>query len=64
MPRRHASPTNNLTDHFINGKDLHPYLKRDFWLNPSNHFWETPFHTPQAKAYHRDQVQVIYNYVL
>ena len=39
MPRLLASRTNNLTDRFINGRDLHPYLKRDFWLNSTNHFW-------------------------
>lgn len=59
MPRRLTSKTNNLTGHFINGTQLHPYLKRDFWLNTANHFWESPIYTERAKEYFRSQLQTI-----
>lgn len=36
-----------------------PYLRRDFWLNPINHFWETPTHTEAAKEYFRSKVEAM-----
>lgn len=29
--------------------DYHPYLRQDFWLNPSNQFWLSSLYSEESK---------------
>lgn len=40
----------------IEGKK-HPYFKRDFWKNPTNHFWESDNYTEKGKEMCRKWVK-------
>lgn len=39
---------------------VHPYLRRTFWLNPSNHFWESDLYSEESKQYFRDCLHTSY----
>lgn len=32
---------------------LHPYMRKDFWNNPLNHFWEKDIYPEHVKEYYR-----------
>lgn len=36
--------------------DRHPYLKADFWNNPSNHFWNTALYSQASKDYFNNSI--------
>ena len=42
----------------IEGKK-HPYLKKDFWIQPINHFWENENYTEEGKEICREFVKGI-----
>jgi hypothetical protein len=41
------------------GDNRHPYLKRDFWLNPTNQFWNTGLYSQKSKDYFMESLQGI-----
>jgi hypothetical protein len=34
--------------------DRNPYERTSFWINSSNHFWETDMYSDKSKEYFRD----------
>lgn len=40
----------------------HPYLRRSFWNNPTNHFWNNGSHTEQAREYFAQWLVKLENY--
>lgn len=53
------NPKFTTTGHARTFSDKSPYLKPQFWANPSNHFWESPIYTESAKEYFRRNLAVM-----
>lgn len=35
----------------------HPYLRKDFWANPLNQFWNTAMYSEASKRYFNESIQ-------
>jgi hypothetical protein len=39
------------------GDNQHPYLKVNFWQNPTNHFWNSELYSEKSKDYFLKSVE-------
>jgi hypothetical protein len=36
----------------------HPYLRHDFWTNPSNQFWNSGMYSEESKQYLKEHITI------